>query len=182
MAKEAKPEVQGAEAPPPRKSKKLLIIVAATLVVILALAGAAAYFVMSKHSAEDGEDEEAVAEQPAKNNKKKGGKEVVPVYVAMDAFTVNLVPESGEQFLQLVLSVEVADLPSGDRIKSYTPKIRNNVMMLLSGKKASELLTKEGKEQLASEIRDQMNHVLSPDAKGEDAPVKEVLFTSFIIQ
>ena len=35
---------------------------------------------------------------------------------------------------------------------------------------------------LAGEIRDQMNEVLAPDAKPEDAPVKEVLFTSFIIQ
>ena len=100
----------------------------------------------------------------------------------MDAFTVNLVPESGEQFLQLILSVEVAEAPAGDRIKTFTPKIRNNVMMLLSGKKASELLTKEGKEKLAGEIRSQMNGILAPDSKDDDAPVREVLFTSFIIQ
>lgn len=181
MAKEAKPEATGTDAAPPKKSKKLLIIVAAALVVILLIGGAGAFLLMKKHSAEEGEDEEAVTET-AKSSKKKGGKESVPVYIAMDAFTVNLIPESGEQFLQLILSVEVADMPAGDRIKTYTPKIRNNVMMLLSGKKASELLTKEGKEKLAGEIRDQMNEVLAPDAKGDDAPVREVLFTSFIIQ
>ena len=123
-----------------------------------------------------------MAAETNKGGRKKGGKESPPVYVAMDAFTVNLVPESGDQFVQLILSVEVADAPTGDRIKTYTPKIRNNVMMLLSGKKASELLTKEGKEKLPGEIRDQMNHVLAPGAKEDDAPVKEVLFTSFIIQ
>lgn len=181
MAKEAKPEASSADAPPPRKSKKLLIMIAAVLVVVLALGGAATFFLLSKHSADDADGEEAVTET-AKNAKKKGGKEALPVYVAMDAFTVNLVPEAGEQFLQLILSVEVSDILSGDRIKTYTPKIRNNVMMLLSGKKASELLTKEGKEKLASEIRDQMNQVIAPGAKEDDAPVKEVLFTSFIIQ
>jgi len=181
MAKEAKPEATSTEAAPPKKSKKLLIIVAAALVVVLLIGGAAAFFLLKKHSAEDSGDEEAVTET-AKSSKKKGGKEAIPVYIAMDAFTVNLVPESGEQFLQLILSVEVADLPTGDRIKTYTPKIRNNVMMLLSGKKASELLTREGKEKLAGEIRDQMNRVLAPDAKDDDAPVREVLFTSFIIQ
>lgn len=181
MAKEAKPEATGTDAAPPKKSKKLLIIVAAALVVILLIGGAGAFFLMKKHGAEAGEEEEAAAET-TKSSKKKGGKESLPVYIAMDAFTVNLVPESGEQFVQLILSVEVADMPTGDRIKTYTPKIRNNVMMLLSGKKASELLTKEGKEKLASEIRDQMNQVLAPDAKGDDAPVREVLFTSFIIQ
>jgi flagellar FliL protein len=71
---------------------------------------------------------------------------------------------------------------SGEQIKAYTPKIRNNVMLLLSTKKASELLTKEGKEKLAGEIRDQMNQVLAPNAKGYDVPIREVLFTSFIIQ
>lgn len=95
----------------------------------------------------------------------KAGKEALPVYVAMDAFTVNLAPEAGDQYVQLVLSLEVAETPVGDRIKTFTPKIRNNVMMLLSGKKASELLTKEGKEKLAAEIRDQMNEILAPGAK-----------------
>ena len=119
--------------------------------------------------------------EPAKTSKKKG-KEVLPVYVPLDAFTVNLVPESGEQFLQVVLSVEVADVITGDKVKTFTPKIRNNVMMLLSGKKASELLTKEGKEKLAGEIRDQMNTVLGSGNKDGEGAVREVLFTSFIIQ
>ena len=183
MAKEAKPAEEGAAAPP-KKSKKLLIIVAALVVVVLLAAGGAAFMLMKKNADEDAEEGE-VATQKAKDSKKKDGKEAPPVYAPMEAFTVNLAPETPDtsgQYLQLILSVEVADVQSGDKIKMYTPKIRNNVMLLLSGKKASELLTKEGKETLAGEIRDQMNEVLAPDAKPENAPVKEVLFTSFIIQ
>ncbi len=182
MAKEAKAETPSTNTTPPKKSKKLLIIIiAGLLVILLAVGGAAAFFLMSKPSAEDGDDEEAVTEQ-AKPSKKKSSKETLPVYVALDAFTVNLVPESGEQFLQIILSVEVSDAITGDRIKTFSPKIRNNVMMLLSGKKASELLTKEGKEKLAGEIRDQMNTVLGASTKDSDGAVREVLFTSFIIQ
>ncbi len=181
MAKESKPETANVDAAPPKKSKKLLIIIAAAFVVVVAL-GATATLLLMKNQNADGHEDEEVATENDKASKKKSGKEIAPVYVALDAFTVNLVPESSEQFLQIVLSVEVADLLAGDRLKSFTPKIRNNVMMLLSGKKASELLTKEGKETLAGEIRDQMNEVLAPDAKPENAPVKEVLFTSFIIQ
>ena len=70
----------------------------------------------------------------------------------------------------------------GDKLKTYTPKLRNNIMLLLSGKKASELITKEGKETLAKEIRDLMNHVLNAGDKKADGPVVEVLFNSFIIQ
>jgi flagellar FliL protein len=186
MAKEAKPVTEGAEAAPvapPRKSKKLLVIVAAALVLFLAVGGAAAFFLMKGNSNKDAEDGE-VATEKAKVDKKKRAKETAPVYVALDAFTVNLVPENGDQFLQLMISVEVADLHVGDKLKSYTPKLRNNIMMLLSGKKASELITKDGKEALANEIRDQINDILEPGSKekAEDAPVREVLFTSFIIQ
>jgi flagellar FliL protein len=181
MAKEAKPEADAAEAP--KKSKKLLIIVAAALVLLLAIGGGAAFFLMKGQANPDGEEGEATTEK-AKVDKKKGGKEVAPVYVALDAFTVNLVPENGDQFLQLIISIEVSDLHTGDKVKSYTPKLRNNVMMLLSGKKAAELITREGKVTLANEIRDLINQILEPGSKAspEDAPVKEVLFTSFIIQ
>ncbi|MFZ4535672.1 flagellar basal body-associated FliL family protein [Propionivibrio sp.] len=182
MAKDAKPEAEVVVAAPPKKSKKLMIIIAAALVLVLLIGGAAAFFLMKSHNAQVvGEDGEVAAET-AKSDKKKGAKEVAPVYVALDAFTVNLVPETGDQFLQLIISAEVADMRVGDRLKMYTPKLRNNVMMLLSGKKASELITKEGKETLANEVRDQMNEILEPGVKGDEGPVKEVLFTSFIIQ
>ncbi len=178
MAKAA--ETEGA-APP--KSKKLLIIVIAAVVLILGLGGGAAYFLM-RGGDHEADDEEVVVEKAKTDKKKeKSGKETLPVYVALEAFTVNLIPENGEQFLQIILSVEVDDLKTGDKVKSYTPKLRNNIMMLLSSKKASELLTREGKEKLSGEIRDMVSNVLEPGSAGKrDAPVKEVLFTSFIIQ
>jgi flagellar protein FliL len=178
MAKEAKPEAEAVVAAAPKKSKKLLIMVAIALVLVFLVVGGGALFLMKKHSASTDEEVDASSEA-VKNEKKSGAKEVAPVYVALDAFTVNLV---GDQFLQLVISVEVSDLLVGDRLKNFTPKIRNNVMLLLSGKKASDLITKEGKEALANEIRDLISDILEPGAKGGDGPVKEVLFTSFIIQ
>ncbi len=182
MAKDAKPAEESTEAAAPKKkSKKLLVIVAAALVLVLVVGGGAAFFLMKGNHAEDGEDPEA-PEKTAKVEKKKDGKETAPVYVALDAFTVNLVPENGEQFLQLTITVEVEDLHVGDKLKSYTPKLRNNVMLLLSGKKATELITKEGKETLAKEIRDLMNSALNAGEKNAEGPVIEVLFTSFIIQ
>ena len=98
MAKDAKPAEESTEASAPKKkSKKLLIIVAAALVLVLAVGGGAVFFLMKGSHVEDGEDPEAT-EKTAKVEKKKDGKETAPVYVALDAFTVNLVPENGEQF------------------------------------------------------------------------------------
>ena len=173
MAKDAKAETDATDvAPPKKKSKKLLIIVIILLVVLLLLGGGVALLIMKKNSAgaEDG-----AAQEHAAVVEKAGP----PVYAALDTFTVNLI---GDQFLQLVLSVEVTDVHAGDQLKTYSPKLRNNIMLLLSGKQAAELMTKEGKETLANEIRALMNAVLEPSAKPGEGPVKEVLFTSFIIQ
>jgi flagellar FliL protein len=179
MAKEAKSGTVAVDAAPPRKSGKVLIIVGALLFVILAIGAAGAFFLLKGHGNEDAEEEEVV--EPVKP-RKKAVKDAQPVYVTLEVFTVNLIPEAMEQFVQVTLSVEVSENSVVDQIKAYTPKIRNGVVLLLSGKKATELLTREGKERLAVEIRDQMNLILDPRARGDDTPVKEVLFTSFIIQ
>ena len=181
MAKDAKPEAEGAVAVPAKKSKKLLIIIAAALVLVLLVGGGAAFLLLKGRAAQSGEEGEVTSEK-AKTDKKKGAKEAAPVYVALDQFTVNLVPENGDQFLQIMISVEVEDMHVGDRLKSYTPKLRNNVMLLLSSKKAADLITREGKETLANEIRDLVNEILEPGVKANEGPIKEVLFTSFIIQ
>ncbi|MBK1679979.1 flagellar basal body-associated protein FliL [Rhodocyclus tenuis] len=175
--KEVKPEGEAA----PKKSKKLLIIIVA-LVLVLVAGGAAAFFMLHKADAEAEGDDEAAVETHKPAKKKKGEKEAPAVFVPLEVFTVNLVPEQGDQYLQLSISVEVDDIETGDSLKASMPKLRNKVMLLLSDKKASELLPKEGKEKLAGELRAQMNSVLAPGMKPENGPVKEVLFTSFIIQ
>jgi flagellar FliL protein len=187
MAKDAKPAEEGAEAPP-KKSKKLLIIILA-VVLLVVLGGGAAFMLLKK--GDHAEDEESAEEtaKPAKKKDKKKEKEAHPVFVNLDAFTVNLVPETGDQYLQVVLSLEIEDPTAEPDVKAKMPKIRNNLTLLLSSKKASELLPKEGKEKLAEALKDEINSVIEPPVKNKkgqveipDGPVKAVLFTSFIIQ
>lgn len=184
MAKEAKPAADSAAAPPAKKGKKMLIIIIAAVLLLLGIGGGAVVFLMKGNAEHAEEDGETPVEKPKPPKKKKAEKEAPPVYVSFEPFTVNLVPESGDQFLQIVVSVEVDDLHSGDQLKQYMPKLRNDLTMILSSKKASELVSKEGKEKLAEEIREQINGVLDPAGKGKkrEYPIKEVLFTSFIIQ
>lgn len=188
MAKDAKPAEEGAEAPP-KKSKKLLIIILAVVLLLVLGGGGAAFMLLKKSDHEDGDEE--VAEETAKPKKKDKKKDAhaMPVFVNLDAFTVNLVPETGDQYLQVVLSLELEDPAEEAMLKGQMPKIRNNIMLLLSSKKASELMPKEGKEQLAEALKGTINSVIEPpkkNKKGEviaaEGPVKAVLFTSFIIQ
>lgn len=182
MAKEEK-AAEGAEAPP-KKSKKLLIIILAAVLFIVLAGGGAAFFLLKKGD-EHAEDEEVATEK--EKPKKKGDKEAPPVYIPMEPFTVNLVPETGDQYLQVTINVEATDPAVGEKLKVHMPKLRNKIMLILSSKKASELASREGKEALAEEIRESINGVVGDaPAKGKKAgdepPIKEVLFTSFIIQ
>ena len=98
MAKDAKAAVEGAEAAP-KKSKKLLIIILA-VVLLVVLGGGAAFMLLKKGDHEEGDEE--VAEETAKPKKKdkKKDAQAAPVFVNMEPFTVNLVPETGDQYLQ----------------------------------------------------------------------------------
>ncbi len=190
MAKDAKPAEEGAEAPP-KKSKKLLIIILAAVLVVVLAGGGAAFFLLKKSDHAEDEDGEVAAEQEKAPKKKAGKKEkeAPPVFLNLEPFTVNLIPETGDQYLQVILTLEL-DGPEGEGdLKVRMPKVRNNVTLLLSGKKASELLPKEGKEKLAENLKDEINGVIQPPAKNKkgeiipsEGPVKAVLFTSFIIQ
>ncbi len=190
MAKDAKPAEGDSPAAAPKKSKKLLIIIVAVVLLLVLGGGGAAFFLMKKGGDEHADDEEA-AEETAKPKKKDKKKEAAahPIFVNLDPFTVNLVPETGDQYLQVALSVEFEDPTAEAELKAHMPKIRNNLTLLLSGKKASELISREGKEKLAEELLETVNDVLEPpkkNKKGEkisgEGPAKAVLFTSFIIQ
>ena len=176
------------EAPPPAgKSKKKLIIIVAVGVVVLALIGAGAFLLLKKPKG--GEEGDAA---DAESSHQEKGHDQPPVYVKLDPFTTNLSPEAGElattagQYIQVVVEMKVTDPKDEEAIKQYVPEIRNNILRLLSSKHASQLASTEGKDQLASEIRNSVNGVIDPGAqkaeKGPSGPVRNVLFSSFIIQ
>jgi flagellar FliL protein len=180
MAKEEKPAEGAAEAAP-KKSKKLLIIVIAVVLLVVLAGGGAAFFLLKKSHGEGEGDEVATEKESAKK------KDVIPVYIPMEPFTVNLVPETGDQYLQITINVEAEDAGVGEKLKVHMPKLRNQIMLILSSKKPSDLAPREGKEKLAEEIKESINSVIGPSepAKGKktaEDPIKEVLFTSFIIQ
>jgi flagellar FliL protein len=189
----AKSDTEDADHPAPKNGKKVLILIIIAFLAALAIGGGVTYFLMNRQTAEESEEEEEVptpVEKPKRvereRRKPAPPKEIPPpAYVAMDPFTVNLTPENGDQFLLVGLSVEISDEAIGEKIKIYTPKLRNNIMLLLSSKKASELTPREGKQKLSTEIRDLMNEIVEPGSsrdRPEYAPIREVLFTAFIIQ
>jgi flagellar protein FliL len=185
-SKPAKPAAEG-EAAPKKSKKMLIIIIAAVLVVAIAAGGAFMLMSKKKKAAAEGEDAQAEEAAPTAHVDPKAP----PVFIPMEPFVVNLQPENGEQYLQVVLTFRVADAHVGDQVKLLTPEIRHHILMLLSGKKASEIANPEGREALANEIKTEANSTLGyepPKKKkkgehdSEGGPVVSVLFTSFIVQ
>ncbi len=154
----------------------MMIVGAVVLVLGLGGGGAAWYFMHGSG------DAEAAEEAPKKeHSKKKKKKEEAPAeYIAVEPFTVNLQPENGDQYLQVAFTLQVEGGEQAELVKNNMAKVRSRVLLLLSGKKASEISTVEGKQQLAGEI---LAAVKEPfDAHGDEQEVSDVLFTSFIIQ
>lgn len=181
------------ETEPPKKRGKLLIIIAAVVAVVLIAGGAGAYLLLKKSHNVDEEGDEPVAEGKSAK-KSKVDPDLPPVFVKLEAFTVKLQPEQTDAYLQTVPELRVLEAPVADKVKQYMPEIRHRVLLILSGKKPSEIGTPQGVQKLSNEIRDDVNLIIggpkrkrpatteASDRAGPDDPIQAVLFTSFIIQ
>ncbi|MDO9073487.1 MAG: flagellar basal body-associated FliL family protein [Rubrivivax sp.] len=185
------------EAPAPAKGKKKLIIIIAAAVLVLAVGGGAAVVLLKKKPVDvEGEDGEPVA-QAVKHDPKS-----VPVFVPLDPFTVNLADREAERYAQVGITLEITDAKVGDQIKVFMPAIRNNILMALADRTASEIAGREGKLALAEKVRREASRAMGivieeedPEATDSEAPkkkgkkkaaqvlpIKAVHFSNFIIQ
>ncbi|HUO44422.1 MAG TPA: flagellar basal body-associated FliL family protein [Burkholderiales bacterium] len=140
-----------APAAAPRKGgKKLLVSILA--LVIVAGGGAAAWYVLKSRETTKPE----VKAQP-----------VVPVYAALDTFTVNLLSDDGQNHhLQTNITLELGSPEVEQDLKQREPAIRNAILLLLSSKTSAELLTTDGKKKLADEVLATVNTTLSSSQPG----------------
>lgn len=168
-------------APPPKKGKKKLFIMIGAAVLVLALAaGAAVIYLKSRAAAaeaaasEEVDDGTAPAAAHAKTHKRDP--KAMPTFVPLDPFTVNLADRDAERYAQVGVSLELADAHETDRIKTYMPVIRNNILMVLAHKTSAELLERDGKTKLAHEIQLETARALGVDF-GDDAAADEAAAT-----
>lgn len=152
------------EAVPKKKGRGRLVLL--ILLLLAAGGGAGAWFML--------EEAAPAAPEPAKKAIEKPA-----VFVNLDTFTVNLQPETGDQYLQTSLTVKATHEGVPEAMKVHTPEIRNALLLLLSSKLPSQILTVEGKQQLADEILVQVKKPL-PETLREH--VTAVYYTSFVVQ
>lgn len=147
-----------------KKSKLMPIIIGVVLLVVVA--GAAAFLVpkfLNKGAAE-GEDasvEEVTSDEPGE-------------YYEMREFVVNL--SEVTRYLKTRIVLEVDSAKAVDEIEAKNPRIRDDVLILLSSKSTTELSDLAGKNQLKDQLTFRINRVLK---KGR---VMNIYFKQFVIQ
>lgn len=155
-------EAASPDAVAPKKSKKKLLIMIGAATLLIG-GGAGAWFSM-----QGGDDSKAAkAEVPA-----------VPVFMPLEPFVVNL--QGGEQYLQTDITLQLEDEAQMAEIKLHMPRVRSRLLTLLSGMTAEDLASEADKNKLALAIKTQVQRPF--DSKGKPQKVKDVLFTSFVIQ
>lgn len=145
--------------------KGLIIMIVVTVLAIGAGAGGAWFLLQGQQ-----EDEY----EPARPKK------IPTAFKELDVFTVNLQPEERNQYLQVGLTVKIRDTDVSMEIDKKMPEIRNRILLLLTSKTAADLSPLSGKQQLSSEIIDEIRKTLDSEMLREE--VMDVLFTSFVIQ
>lgn len=186
----------------PKKGSKKLFIIIGVVAVLLLGGGAAGFMMWKKKAAEAEEGAEASGEHAKpkveaahKPHKRETG--APPAYMPLDPFVVNLADRDTDRYAQIGITLEIDDPKFAEQMKGYMPAIRNSILMVLSHKTSADLLGREGKETLATEIAREavrpMGILIEDDEPAEEGkkkrrrqpvynPVQQVHFSSFIVQ
>jgi len=159
---------EGAEAAPKGGKKGLIMIIAAVLVLG---GGAGAWFAFSgKH------------DPNTKEAKQEEGPKLPPKYINFDPpFVVNFEAESTVRFLQVTVGVMTREPEIEALIKENDPRVRNDMLLILSNQTYSSVSTLEGKEALRTRCLDAVRTIVK-EMGGDPKKVEALYFTSFVMQ
>jgi flagellar FliL protein len=158
------------------KSKKKLVILLVATILLLSSIGAAAWWFLKpapkKH-----------ADEADKSKISKSESAKLPIFVALEPFTVNLADADYDRFLHVVIQLEVKDDKVSGLLKTYDPVIRHRFLFLMSTANSEVLKTPEGKHALAQQLTLVANQILrgAPGSEGADLVIG-TSFTTFMIQ
>lgn len=175
MAAKEKAEEGGAEEKKGGGKKKMIIIIAA---VVLLLAGGTLgtlYFMGMLGGGGGGEA------KPAEEAKHEEAPKHDPIYFAFEQpFTVNFETDTGLRYLQVGVEMMSYDPLAVEAVKTHTPVLKNNIIMLFSSQGFDTLASREGKDKLRAMVLAEIQGVLQ---KYYGKPgVEEIYFTSFVMQ
>lgn len=162
MAREEKEE-QAVEQVPPKKTlpiKKIIIIGVAVLVVVTAGVVGSIYY-KKMFSKKESTEQQAV----------------VGAIWPMDPFIVNIQDQgTTDRYLKIIIELDISDKNCIPELNQLKPKLRDNVLDLLSSKSYKDIMDISGKQRLREELMLRMNSFLT------GGKITKVYFTEFVVQ
>lgn len=173
-AKQAAPAAAPAAAPQASGGKPILFIILAVFnMLVVGGVGAMIYLGKQKAAKEPGIDN-VVKGEYEKQVDEKANPVFIGKLIPLETFLVNLAGSRGQKVVKVNMELEVNNDEVQKEIDRLKPKIRDIIIIITSSKTYKELSTKEGKDALREEIRDQLNLFLT---KGQ---INKVYFTEFL--
>jgi flagellar FliL protein len=99
-------------------------------------------------------------------------------FATVGAIVANL-SGSTPRYIQIEMTLKLSNPELSEKVKTYMPVIRNNLILLFSSKNAEQLAPTEAKQKLIEESKVAINKAMG---LAEKEGVTEVFFSSFIIQ
>ena len=171
---------------PPKSKKKLLLVIAAVAVVVIG-GGAGAYFAFFNGKSDDktaqndkggkakGKDKKKAKEEPRKPK-------LPAQFVELDPpFVVNFEPGSTARFLQITVQLMTREPEMVEFLKSNTPIIRNDLLLLFGNRHVEDVASNEAREALRKAALETVRKIVSNEG-GKGEGVEAVYFTSFVMQ
>ncbi len=164
--------------PPPadggsgQKPTLFIILTIVNMAVVLGI-GVMLYLGQKKRAAEPGIEHVIKGEAQTQDHEQKNT-EFIGKLIPMETFLVNLAQSRGRKLAKINMEFEVSGDEVQQEIEKLKPRIRDMVIMIVSDKSLVQVSSKEGKDALREEIRNQVNLFLT---KGQ---IKNVYFTEFI--
>jgi len=162
MAREEKEE-QVVEEGVPQKKKlplKKLIIIGITVVVVVTAGALGAIYYKKFFDKKEKQEQQAP----------------VGAIWSMEPFIVNIKDENSDRYLKIVIELDISDKNYIAEMNQLKPKLRDNILDLLSSKTYKDIMDISGKQRLRDEIMVRLNSFLT------DGKIVKVYFTEFVIQ
>lgn len=194
----AKDKENAAEKP---KRSKLKIILIILFLIILLIGGAGAFWWFQLRQPGDsilpgamnapvagsqaGNQAESRAAQSGQNAQGGQNAQNQPVtdmprpatsMATLPSVMVNLADAAGDRYLRVGMEVEVSTPDAVRELEAQSPKVRDAIIILLSGKTYADLSTAEGKMLLKNEVAARLNQILGTPR------VIRIYFTEFVVQ
>lgn len=177
-------------------SKLLVILMIVIIVLLLAVVGIGAWMLLKKPTAESpaagaaethqtggkaAKDDDAAKDEHGDKSASEGHKGP-PITISLDQpITVNLSEPNDAKLLQVQLDLITYDAKLEEEVKANRAEIINDIMLVLSDVNAAKLRTRDGKEALQKQIKDEINKILEKRAGKKDA-IDDVYFTKLLMQ